>query len=165
MSAVLSERIVQEHAAASSALPSSVVSAERRARAIESLRASGLPTTRDENWKYANLRVLEKNAFRSVATESRRKVAASDLPAAIAGYARYVFVDGAFAPELSAAPEHAGVTVQSIASSATPPGNAASDRGGSNAAAAGLKSGSLGATAGAVGAADSSGAKAPSTKT
>jgi Fe-S cluster assembly protein SufD len=131
MSAVLSERIVQEHAAAAAAgggLPSSVVSAAQRTRAIESLRTSGLPTTRDENWKYANLRVLEKNAFRSVATDSRRQVALADLPAPIAGYARYVFVDGAFAQELSAAAEHAGVTVRSVASSG--PGSASAAAGG-----------------------------------
>ena len=120
MSAVLSERIAQEHAAASGALPSSVVSAERRARAVETLRVAGLPTTRDENWKYANLRALEKNAFRSVATESRGKVALSDLPAAVADYARYVFVDGVFAPELSATTDRAGVTVRSGASAHGP---------------------------------------------
>jgi len=128
MSAVLSERIVQEHAAAAAAtggLPGTVVSAEQRARAVESLRASGLPTTRDENWKYANLRVLEKNAFRSVAASSRQQVALSDLPAPIASYARYVFVDGAFAPELSAPAEHAGVTVTSVASSVTSAAGAA----------------------------------------
>jgi Fe-S cluster assembly protein SufD len=145
----LSERIAQEHAAATAAsgggLPSSVVSAARRSRALEALRASGLPTTRDDNWKYANLRGLEKNSFRSVAVESRRKVAASDLPPAIAGYARYVFVDGAFAAELSATAAHAGVTVRSVASSAAPTGNAASDRGGSASAGAGLKSAALGA--------------------
>ncbi|MEJ0039435.1 MAG: Fe-S cluster assembly protein SufD [Gammaproteobacteria bacterium] len=117
MSAVLSDRIVQEHAAASGGLPSSVVSAERRATAIEALRADGLPTTRDENWKYANLRVLEKNAFRSVARGSRAKVALSDLPPAVADYARYVYVDGIFAPDLSATGERAGVTVRSVASS------------------------------------------------
>ena len=160
MSAVLSERIVREHAAAASELPSSVVGTERRARAIESLRASGLPTTRDENWKYANLRVLEKNAFRSVAMEARRKVAISDLPAPIAGYARYVFIDGAFAPELSAAPEHAGVTVKSVASSVGAAGNAASDRGGSIAAGAGLESGPFdaGGAAGANGVKSAAGA-------
>src|SRR3954452_22079059 len=105
MNAVLSDRIVQEHAtaaAASGGLPSAVVSADRRAQAIESLRATGLPTTRDDNWKYANLRVLEKNAFRSVATSARRQVAQADLPAPIVGYARHVFIDGVFAPELSA---------------------------------------------------------------
>src|SRR5262245_21527243 len=112
MSAVLSERIVQEHAA--SGLPSS----ERRAGALEALRTSGLPTARDDNWKDANLRALEKNSFRSVATESRRKVAPSELPPAIAGYARYVYVDGAFAPELSSSGIHAGVTVKSGVTSA-----------------------------------------------
>ena len=147
MSAVLSERIVQEHAAASGALPSSVVSAERRARAIETLRVSGLPTTRDENWKYANLRVLEKNAFRSVATESRGKVALSDLPSAVAGYARYVFIDGVFAPELSATGDRAGVTVRSGASSAPSTGNAAFERGDSISAGAGLESTASGAAA------------------
>jgi len=141
MSAVLSERIVEEHAAAASGLPSSVVSAERRTRALEILRTSGLPTARDDNWKYANLRALEKNSFRSLATESRRKVAPSDLPPAIAGYARYVFVDGAFAPELSAAAAHAGVTVKAVASSGAQSGNAASDRSGSASAGAGLRSG------------------------
>src|SRR5262245_15955730 len=120
MSAVLSDRIVQEHAAAASGgLPSSVVSAERRARALETLRAAGLPTTRDENWKYANLRVLEKNAFRSLARESRRTVALSDLPSPIADYARYVYVDGVFTPELSATGARAGVTIKSGTSSST----------------------------------------------
>src|ERR1700749_5162830 len=128
MSAVLSERIVQEHAAASGALPSSVVSAERRARAIDTLRVSGLPTTRDENWKYANLRVLEKNAFRSVASRSPAKIALSDLPPVLANYARYVFVDGVFAAELSATGDRAGVTVRSVASSVATAENAAPGR-------------------------------------
>jgi Fe-S cluster assembly protein SufD len=142
MSAVaLSDRIAQEHAAASGGLPSSVISADRRASAIETLRTAGLPTTRDENWKYANLRVLEKNAFRSVARESRANVALSDLPAALADYARYVFVDGVFAPELSASGERAGVTVRSGASSAAASGRAAHERQGSISAGAGLKSG------------------------
>ncbi len=121
MSAALSDRIVQEHAAASDTLPSSVVSAERRARAVETLRVAGLPTTRDENWKYANLRVLEKNTFRSVERESRAKVAVSDLPAAIADYARYVFVDGVFAPDLSATTDKGGVTVRSGGPAGTAP--------------------------------------------
>ena len=121
MSAALSDRIVQEHAAASDTLPSSVVSAERRARAVETLRVAGLPTTRDENWKYANLRVLEKNTFRSVERESRAKVAVSDLPPAIADYARYVFVDGVFAPDLSATTDKGGVTVRSGGPAGTAP--------------------------------------------
>ena len=120
MSGALAERIVQEHAAAKVGLPSSVVSAERRRGAVEALASQGLPTTRDENWKYANLRPVEKTAFTSVAIQSRGKVALSDLPAAVANYARYVFVDGVFAAELSATSSPAGVTVRAAASSGTP---------------------------------------------
>ena len=120
MSGALAERIAQEHAAAKVGLPSSVVSAERRRGAVEALASRGLPTTRDENWKYANLRPVEKTAFTSVAIQSRGKVALSDLPAAVANYARYVFVDGVFAAELSATSSPNGVTVRAAASSESP---------------------------------------------
>jgi Fe-S cluster assembly protein SufD len=110
-SSALADRIVQEHAASGALLPSSVVSAERRSAALELLRSKGLPTSRDENWKYANLRPLEKTTFRSVAIPNQSGIALSDLPPTIAGYARYVFVDGAFAPGLSATRSPNGVTV------------------------------------------------------
>ncbi len=138
-SAALAERIVREHAAAS-ALPFSVVSADRRQAAVATLATQGLPTTREDGWKYANLRVLEKVAFRSVAPSQRRKVEASALPPAVGNYARYVFVDGEFAPELSAAAAHDGVTVTAAASSASAPRGAASSLSGSATAGAGLKS-------------------------
>jgi Fe-S cluster assembly protein SufD len=109
MAGALAERIVQEHAAASAALPSSVVSTERRRRAIETIAAKGLPTTREDGWKYANLRPLDKVRF----TPSQgAQVSASDLPAPVGEYSRFVFVDGRFAPELSATGSHAGVTVK-----------------------------------------------------
>ena len=126
MSGALAERIVEEHAAASGGLPSSVVSAARRRGAIETLAAQGLPTTRDENWKYANLRPVDKTRFTSVAPPSHANVAQSDLPAALANYARYVFVDGVFAAGLSAASSPAGVTVRSAAASSMPAMNASS---------------------------------------
>jgi Fe-S cluster assembly protein SufD len=142
----LADRIVQEHAAAqavaaaSGGLPSSVVSAERRRRAIEVLTAKGLPTSRDENWKYANLRPVERVKFASVAQSKRSNVVASDLPPTVANYARYVFVDGVFAAELSATGSPNGVTVTSAASLAGPAAGAAvqlkSSAGGSD----GLKS-------------------------
>src|SRR5207248_1296986 len=74
--------------------------AARRRTALAALSAGGLPTSRDENWKYANLRPLERLRF--VPAAPAQPVAATDLPAAIPGFARYVFVDGAFAPALSA---------------------------------------------------------------
>ncbi|TLZ02246.1 MAG: Fe-S cluster assembly protein SufD [Gammaproteobacteria bacterium] len=101
MSTPLTARIVEEHANASRALPPAGPTAARRRTALAALTASGLPTSRDENWKYANLRPLERLRF--VPAAPAQPVAATDLPAAIPGFARYVFVDGAFAPALSAA--------------------------------------------------------------
>ncbi len=54
-SAALSKRVLDEYAAVRDSLPAGVVSPERRREAIEALAARGLPTTREENWRYANL--------------------------------------------------------------------------------------------------------------
>lgn len=114
MASSLATRIAAEHAAAAESLPADVVSLERRRAAVATLAAEGLPTTRDENWKYANLRPLEKVRFAPPGA-SAGELTAADLPAAIAGYARYVFVDGVFAPALSAAPgAKAGIEVRAL---------------------------------------------------
>ncbi len=96
MNTTLSARIAADYAAAFPA----PVDARRRA-ALAALNAVGLPTTRDENWKYANLRALERLSF----VPAPGGMAVPDpahLPGRIPGFARYVFVDGRFAPELSA---------------------------------------------------------------
>jgi Fe-S cluster assembly protein SufD len=59
-----------------------------------------LPTNKDENWRYANLRPLAKAKADAVAAVGAAPPVA--LPAALPGYERWVFVDGAFAPGLSA---------------------------------------------------------------
>jgi len=125
MSSALATRISQEHASAASALPASVISLERRRNALQALETQGLPTSRDENWKYANLRPLEKVRFapaaHAVPAEAARSMA---LPPPIAGYSRYTFVDGVFAPELSASADRPGIAVRSLrqsAVSAAPP--------------------------------------------
>jgi len=100
MSAPLTARIAEEHVLASRALAPPPALAARRRAALAALAAQGLPTSRDENWKYANLRPLERLRF--VPAPVQRALAAAELPAAIPGFARYVFVDGAFAPALSA---------------------------------------------------------------
>ena len=112
MTTALATRIAQEFAAAATALPVSVVSAERRERAIRTLGAQGLPGARDENWKYANLRALERVRFTPAKAMPPLTVSTADLPAAVAGYVRYTFIDGVFAPELSSVargskPDHA----------------------------------------------------------
>jgi Fe-S cluster assembly protein SufD len=114
MSAVLADRITQEHAAAAATLPAGVLSAERRAQALASLAAAGMPTVREENWKYANLRALEKVRFAPRAGAGAHSVASTDLPPALAGYSRYVFVDGVFAPALSSDAGHSGVSLRTF---------------------------------------------------
>lgn len=116
MTGALSKRVLDEYTAVRAALPADVVSAERRQEAIQALAARGLPSTRDENWRYANLRPLERARFVPAAAGAATPVkpAASDLPARLEGFARYTFVDGAFAPELSSPEEQAGLTVHTL---------------------------------------------------
>jgi Fe-S cluster assembly protein SufD len=108
MSTALATRIAEEYAAASSELPVRVVSAARRELAVKALNAQGLPVTRDENWKYANLRALERVRFAPPSvqpggTASATPLSAAALPAPIAGYERHTYVDGVFSAELSSA--------------------------------------------------------------
>ena len=58
MSAALATRIAEDFAAATPA-----ANGQQRQRAMQALTRSGLPTSRDENWKYVNLRPLEKVRF------------------------------------------------------------------------------------------------------
>ncbi len=93
--------------------PRVVSTAERRA-AVEVLAAHGLPITRDENWKYANLRTLEQVRWAPSSPRGRADVSANELPPHIEGYARYTFVDGAFVPELSQRARVAGISAESL---------------------------------------------------
>ena len=102
MSSPLLTRIAAEHAAASAAQSAAPQSLAHRRNALQGLLARGLPSTRDENWRYANLRPLEKANFTPATTAPT--ISAAELPAAIEGFTRFVFVDGQFAPQLSATP-------------------------------------------------------------
>jgi len=114
MTSALAKRVLDEYAAVRDALPAGVVSPQRRQDAIEDLIARGLPTTRDENWRYTNLRPLERARFAPVATGLGTPALppGSDLPSRLEGFARYTFFDGAFVPELST-PVEAAVTISS----------------------------------------------------
>jgi Fe-S cluster assembly protein SufD len=102
MSTPLTQRIIEEYASLERTLPSSGAAAARRRAAIAALAATGLPTSRDENWKYANLRALERQRFRPASAAQPPRVPA-ELPPGLADFARYVFVDGVFAAGASAA--------------------------------------------------------------
>jgi Fe-S cluster assembly protein SufD len=101
----LTSRIATEFAAAAGA-----ASGPQRQHALAALTDRGLPTSRDENWKYVNLRPLEKVRFAPPSSVVRPAIEVSDLPTAI-GKSRYVFVDGVFDAALSSINAQSGVTV------------------------------------------------------
>ena len=90
----------------------------RRTRAIEAFAAHGLPSTRVEDWKYTNLRPLEKNVY-ALAQRGRNGIDSARLAhlAPDPGPCRrLVFVNGGYRADLSApgAPA-AGVTITTLA--------------------------------------------------
>jgi Fe-S cluster assembly protein SufD len=119
MSTPLTSRIAQDYALAAPA------AGARRRAALAALTATGLPTSRDENWKYANLRALERLRF--VPAAAGAPADASLLPQAVPGFTRYVFVDGRFAAQLSAAP---GGPFGTLAGAPEAAGPAPAERGG-----------------------------------
>lgn len=98
----------------------------QRQLALAALTEVGLPTSRDENWKYVNLRTLDKVSFVPSTAEARPAIKASDLPTAV-GKSRYVFVDGVFDAALSSPSGQAGVTVTTGAGGAANGGAAGGD--------------------------------------
>jgi Fe-S cluster assembly protein SufD len=69
-----------------------------------------LPTNKDENWRYANLRPLAKARVEAIGAGDTPRPRI-DLPAPLPGYERWVFVDGAFAADLSAPASQSSVTL------------------------------------------------------
>ena len=114
MNAALVSRIARDYAAASGA------ATPRRRAALELLSAQGLPSTRDENWKYASLRPIERLSFVPAAAAPS---ATPKLPAPVTGFTRCVFVDGRFAPTLSA-PEAERAVFAPLAAGAPAPARA-----------------------------------------
>jgi len=96
----LATRLAEEYESASAALPPVRAASPGRRAAFDALTRAGLPTGRDENWKYANLRPLERLRFTPASTDAPASV--EGLPPAVGAYVRYLFVDGVFAPALSA---------------------------------------------------------------
>ena len=75
---------------------------ERRAQALEHANSLAVPTTRDEDWRFTDIAPLTKLHFQPAAGAPRLSLA--DLSHYFIGEAagRLVFVDGLFAPDLSA---------------------------------------------------------------
>ena len=73
----------------------------------------GFPTTRDEDWRFTNLAPLTRSAFRRAAANPTADVSPYSFEGAAC---RLVFIDGRFAPALSATRElPAGLEISSLA--------------------------------------------------
>jgi len=75
---------------------------ERRALALECANALTVPTTRDEEWRFTDITPLTKLQFRPVAGAPRPAMADVSRFLVPEATARLTFVDGVYAPELSA---------------------------------------------------------------
>ena len=104
MSATFTERLQREYAEALPGLPAAVVSRDDRAEALRRVLESGLPGLRDDAWRYSNLRPMAQARLASTAASDATAQARALLPDALAGIARFVFVNGRYAPALSADP-------------------------------------------------------------
>jgi Fe-S cluster assembly protein SufD len=90
---------------------------ELRRRAAERFAALGFPTMREEDWRFTNVAPVAKTRFAPApASYDRARVEAAIAPLRLADAHELVFVDGRFAPELSAGPaSFPGVTAGSLA--------------------------------------------------
>lgn len=85
--------------AAQARLPGGPAWAQWRAAALERLTALGLPTSRDDAWKYTSLRLLERRDLTPAATRPLGADALARLP--VPAGPRLVFVDGRYNAGLS----------------------------------------------------------------
>jgi len=75
---------------------------ERRAAALERANALAVPTTREEEWRFTDITPLTKVRFGRAEARARPPIAEVAAFIAPEATAHLVFVDGIFAPELSA---------------------------------------------------------------
>ena len=98
------ERMLGEFAAQRADSARASVLTAARLSAAEALRTHALPGRREENWRYTDLRLLERvPTFLPAAAMAADGALAltSALPAVLPGFARLVFIDGRLRPELS----------------------------------------------------------------
>ena len=93
------ERIVRDYESVAARLPDAAVTREARARALRELSRLGWPRSTDEQWRYSNLRAFERvPAFHPAALAHPAGAAAAasafELPPALPGFERLVYVDG-----------------------------------------------------------------------
>jgi Fe-S cluster assembly protein SufD len=95
--------------------PGTDAAAEIRSAGMAAFEAAGLPTVRDEAWKYTSLRTLGRQAFRTAGPIPAPGEVELDA-ATVAGLEgpRIVFLNGRLLPELSTLGEIDGITISSL---------------------------------------------------
>jgi Fe-S cluster assembly protein SufD len=94
------ERALGEFEDALARLPEEVVPRAARRRAAEQLRRLGWPQSRDEQWRYSNLRAFDRlesflpASLRAAEAPAPNPSPPAPLPDALPGFERLVFVDG-----------------------------------------------------------------------
>ena len=118
MTAPSAERFVEMYRSRRGGLPGAE---DLRERAIRHFARTGFPTQRTEDWKYTDLRRLLRAEFADPEAAAADRVSLADIaPFLLEGNShRAVFVEGRFAPALSALDGlPAGVTVETFAEAA-----------------------------------------------
>jgi Fe-S cluster assembly protein SufD len=92
---------------------------ELRTEALERANALTVPTTRDEDWRFTDLSPLYRAALRPSTRLAEIAASAIDPWVIPEAGSRLVFVDGAFAPHLSAVEPEDGVLLLPLASALT----------------------------------------------
>jgi Fe-S cluster assembly protein SufD len=105
------DRIMRDYAGVAARLPDAVVARAARARAMHELSRIGWPSSRDEQWRYTNLRAFERvTAFAPrVLAPAAGDTATLQLPPPLPGFERQVYIDGVRDIAAAHAPAHAAV--------------------------------------------------------
>jgi Fe-S cluster assembly protein SufD len=89
------ERVLSDFRSVEAILPGDTLAQAARARAATALTELGWPSQRDEQWRYTNLRAFERlSGFRPPAAEPAAAVAPIELPPAVPGFQRLIYLDG-----------------------------------------------------------------------
>ncbi|MCH9671118.1 MAG: Fe-S cluster assembly protein SufD [Gammaproteobacteria bacterium] len=90
-----------------------------RREALAQFETLGFPTQRDEDWKYTNVRAIERGAFNLGADTEHNLSSLADLSLPTLAGPRLVFINGTFSEALSNAPDTVGVSALSASSQLT----------------------------------------------
>ena len=112
------QALAAAYAAARGALPGKGAIAKLRDAAFARFEVAGLPHRRVEEWKYTDLRALMRDAYPLAAPPDAAAKARANKAASILGGVdcrRLLFVDGAFAPDLSDLSSEPGLSIGGMA--------------------------------------------------